>query len=163
MPTRPTVRDSATLCSATVEDTWTDRDLPVLDAVVRLLDQGNFLVTVRDIAGETGLEPETVDRALEALEGPYVVEYEQFATGGDPSSWRVRKVTAAARQAVGQWPTAEGLITRLTEALSDAAEHEPDPEQKSRLRAIASSLGGSARQIAIDVAARIVERQTGLG
>jgi len=128
-----------------------------------LLDQGDFLVTVRDIAGETGLESATVDRALEALEGPYVVEYEQFATGGDPSSWRVRKVTAAARQAVGQWPTAESLIARLTEALSEAAEHEPDPGQKSRLRAIASGLGGSARQIAIDVAARIVERQTGLG
>jgi hypothetical protein len=138
-----------------------ERDL-LADAVVRLLDQGNSRHSPGHRRG-TGLELATVDRALEALEGPYVVEYEQFATGGDPSSWRVRKVTATARQAVGQWPTAESLIARLTEALSEAAEHEPDPGQKSRLQAIASGLGGSARQIAIDVAARIVEHQTGLG
>lgn len=68
-----------------VESTWENRDLPVLDAIVRLLDQGSFSVSVRDVASETGFAPETVDRAIAALEGPFVVEYEQFATGGDPN------------------------------------------------------------------------------
>jgi hypothetical protein len=134
----------------------------VLDAVVRLLED-NFVVYVRDIAAETGIDPHDVDRALRALEGEYVGDYEQFATAGDPNSWHVGRVTAAARQAVGQWPTAESLVTQLAEAFSTAAERELDPEKKSRLRSIAGMLGGAGRQIAIDVAAKVVEHQMGVG
>ena len=60
-----------------MEDTWVSRDLPVLDAVVRLLDAGQFAVTVADIAGETGFDPKTVDRALDALHGTYVRKYRE--------------------------------------------------------------------------------------
>jgi hypothetical protein len=141
-----------------VEDTWANRELPVLDATVRLLED-DFRVCVRDIAAETGIDPRDVDRALRALEGEYVGEYQQLATGGDPNPWYVTSVTAAARQAVGQWPTAEDLITRLAEAFSTAAEHEPDPEKKRRLRSFAGMLGGAGRDIAVEVAARVIEHQ----
>jgi hypothetical protein len=42
-------------------------------------------------------------RPLEALEGTYVREYTRMAAGGDPNPWHIRRVTPAARRAVGQW------------------------------------------------------------
>jgi hypothetical protein len=39
----------------------------VLDTVIRLLNEGSFAVTVRDIAEATGFDPKDVDRALNAL------------------------------------------------------------------------------------------------
>lgn len=114
---------------------------PVLEAVVRLLDGGAWEVRIADLASETGLDVKAVDRALEALTGPYVVDYERLATGSIPDLWSVIKVTAAARRVVGQWPTAESLAERLAAAFSEAADTEQDPERKSRLRQLASFLG----------------------
>lgn len=142
-----------------MEDTWASRDLPVLDATVRLMETNN-LPAVRDIAAAAGMDIEATGRALEALEGTYV---DLSKSAGGPESWNVRAVSADARRAVGQWPTAESLITRLVEAFSTAADQEPDPEKKSRLRSIAGMLGGTGRQIAIDVAARVVEHTMGMG
>ena len=48
-------------------DTWSARDLPVLDATVSLLE-ASFMVTVSDIAGRTGLGEREVAAALEALD-----------------------------------------------------------------------------------------------
>jgi hypothetical protein len=47
--------------------------------------------------------------------------------------------------------------------LTDAAEREHDPERKNRLHAVAAGLGGSVRDIATDIMARIIEHKTGLG
>jgi DNA-binding MarR family transcriptional regulator len=146
-----------------MEDTWTSRDLPVLEAIVRLLDQGAYMVTVRELAGDTGLDPASIDRAITALEGQYVVEYEQFATAGDPNSWRVRQVTAEARRAVGQWPSPEGLVDALAEAFGSAAEQEPDSEKKSRLRQVGSFLSGTGRDVATEVVSKVILRSAGMG
>jgi hypothetical protein len=62
-----------------------------------------------EIAARTGLDVHEVDRAIEALHGTYIREYQRTLSGGDPSGWYVTKVTAAARRAVGQWPTAHAL------------------------------------------------------
>jgi hypothetical protein len=146
-----------------MEDTWVSRDLPVLDAVVRLLDDGAYTVAVIDIAGETGLDPNTVDRALDALHGPYVTEYKKLMTGGIPDTWYVTEVTAEARRVVGQWPTAESLAARLAEAFSQAADEEKDPERKSRLRQLAGFLGETGKDLAAEIIAKVIMRQTGMG
>lgn len=146
-----------------MEDTWVSRDLPVLDVVVRLLDNGAWQVTVADIAGETGLDPKAVDRALEALHGPYVAEYQRLATGGIPDLWSVTEVTSAARRVVGQWPTAESLAARLAEAFSEAADKEMDPERKSRLRQLANFLGETGKDLAAEIMAKVIMHQTGMG
>jgi hypothetical protein len=142
-----------------VEDTWASRDLPVLDATVRLLETMDF-PSARDIAAEAGMDAETTARALEALDGTFL---DLSRTLGSPENWHVNTVYAEARRAVGQWPTAESLITQLAGAFSTAAEREPDPEKKSRLRSIAGVLGGAGRDIAVEVAARVVEHQMGVG
>lgn len=146
-----------------MEATWVSRDLPVLDAVVRLLDGGEYAAYVRDIAVETGFEPDVVVRALDALDGAYVLDFDKFATGGDPNPWRVLGVTPAARQAVGQWPTAESLTARLAEAFSEAADEETDPERKGRLRQLASFLGETGKDVAAEIIAKVIMHQTGMG
>ena len=94
-----------------MEDTWASRDLPVLDATVRVMETNNF-PAVRDIAAAAGMDIETTGRALEALDGTYVG---LSRSAGGPESWNVRTVSADARRAVGQWPTAESLVTQLAE------------------------------------------------
>ena len=51
----------------------------------------------------------------EGLKGQYLTEYRKLATGGVPDSWYVTGVTPAARQAVGQWRTAESVTQRLSD------------------------------------------------
>jgi hypothetical protein len=137
-----------------VEDTWTGRDLPVLDATVSLLED-SYMVTVSDIAGRTGLELADVARALETLDPTYV-DFRKTETGGDPRFWYVLKATPEARREVGQWPTPESLIMRLSRGLSAAAEQETDADRKSLLTHTAGLLGDTLRDAAIEVAARIV-------
>ena len=68
-----------------VQDTWTNRDFPVLEAAVRLLDQADpQWISVREIAAETGLGEDTVARALIALHPRYVGEMDQFSGGPGP-------------------------------------------------------------------------------
>jgi hypothetical protein len=136
-----------------VEDTWGVRDVPVLRSVVELLDH-SYMVTVSDIAGRTGLELAEVARSLEAMDPTYV-DFRKTETGGDPTFWYVNKVTPEARRAVGQWPTAEGLVERLAQAFSAAADREQDAERHYQLRQAAGLLGETIRDVAVQVAASI--------
>jgi hypothetical protein len=137
-----------------VEDTWAGRDLPVLDATVSLLEY-SYMVTVSDIADRTGLEQAEVARALDAL-GPDYVDFRKTETGGDPRFWYVLKATPQARRAVGQWPTPEGMIARLADGLSLAADAETDPDRQSLLTHTAGLLAGPLHQVSVEVAARIM-------
>jgi hypothetical protein len=138
-----------------VEYTWASRDLPVLIAAVELTEEmypaGTF-PDGSDIAARAGLDIQAVGLALNALEGEFL---ELQRTGGF-EHWGIPAVTPDARRAVGQWPTAEGLIERLAAGLVLAADRESDPEQKGRLLAVARELGGAAKAIAINVASQIL-------
>jgi hypothetical protein len=125
----------------------------VLNAVVELLNH-SYMVTVSDIGERTGLDLAEVARSLDAMD-PTFVDFRKTETGGDPRFWYVNRVTPEARQAVGQWPTAEGLIDRLVEAFSDAADHEQDAERHYQLRQAAGLLGETVHDVAVRVAATI--------
>ena len=141
-----------------MDETWASRDLPVLDAVVSQLDdllpKGDVPEAI-DIATATGMEIAEVITALNALDGHYIELHKAL----EPSGWFVTSVTPTARRAVGQWPTGENLIERLAAGISRAAEEEPDPEQKRRLKTVARELGGAAKTIAINVASEILEHR----
>jgi hypothetical protein len=145
----------------TVEDTWAARELPVLNAAVALLEH-SYMVTVSDIAGRTGLDQADVARSLDALD-PVYVDFRKTETGGDPTFWYVHKVTPEARQAVGQWPTAESLIDRLARAFSAEAEREEDIERQYQLRQAAGLLAETVHDVAVRVAAAITGPSGGSG
>jgi hypothetical protein len=137
-----------------VQDTWAARDLPVLDATVSLLEQ-SYMVTVTDIAARTGLDAGAVAKALESLD-PVYVDFRKTTTGGDPRFWYVFKVTPEARRAVGQWPTAEALATRLAEELAAAAQQEPDAERQGLLSYAARLVGDTLRDATVRAAAQVL-------
>jgi selenocysteine lyase/cysteine desulfurase len=149
-----------------MEDTWVRRDLPVLDTIVTLLDKpGTFAVSVAEIAGHTGLDPHEVDRAIEAMSGAYISKYQRTMSGGDPSGWYVTKVTSAARRAVGQWPTAQSLAITVVDGVTAAADHaqdEPDAQRRSILRKIGDAVGGTGRDVAVDVVTKAIEHKFGI-
>ena len=146
-----------------MEDTWASRDFPVLEAIVRLLDQGAPVVRVCDISDDTGLDPKDVDRAITALTGPYVVRYNHMSSGGDPNPWWVGKVSASARRVVGQWPTPQSIVDRFARAFDAAAEAEPDAEKKGRLRQVADFFTSTGREVATEVASKVILRSAGMG
>lgn len=133
-----------------MHDTWASRDLPVLDATVGLLEE-SYMVTVSDIAARTGVDEEAVARALEALD-PLYVDFRKTTTGGDPRFWYVFKATPAARQAVGQWPTGDALITRLAAELTAAGQQESDGERKGLLAYAARLVGDELRDACVRAA-----------
>ena len=125
----------------------------MLGAVVELLDH-SYMVTVSDVAEKTGLDLAEVARSLEAMD-PTFVDFRKTETGGDPRFWYVNRVTPEARQAIGQWPTAESLVDRLVKAFSEAADHEEDAERHYQLRQVAGLLGETVRDVAVRVTATI--------
>jgi predicted ArsR family transcriptional regulator len=143
-----------------VHDTWATRELPVLDATVKLLEE-SYMVTVSDIATQTGLDAPTVARSLEALDPAYV-DFRKTETGGDPTFWYVLKVTPQARRAVGQWPTPDSFVTRLAEELSAAAGQEEDAERKGLLSYAARLIGDTLRDVAVRAAGQVLAPSTDL-
>jgi hypothetical protein len=137
-----------------VQDTWAARDLPVLDATVSLLEQ-SYMVTVTDIAARTGLDEGAVAKALESMD-PVYVDFRKTTTGGDPRFWYVFKVTPEARRAVGQWPTAEALASRLAEELAAAARQETDAERQGLLTYAARLVGDTLREATVRAAAQVL-------
>jgi hypothetical protein len=133
-----------------VESTWETRDLPVLDAIVRYFDEddGPEIPEVETFARITGMDPGQVARAVRALSPRFV---KTQATLGGLMSVAIMGVTDEARQVVGQWPSPEVWVDRLVQALHEAAEREPDPERRGRLRAMAEGLGGFTRDVAVGV------------
>jgi hypothetical protein len=133
-----------------MESTWESRDLPVLDAIVRYFDEhdGAEIPDVATFAKFTGMDPTQVARAVRALSPRFI---KTQASLGGLMEVAVMGVTDEARQAVGQWPSPEVLVERLVQALREAAEREPDPERRGRLRALAEGLGGFARDVAVGV------------
>jgi hypothetical protein len=61
----------------------------------------------------------------------------------------ITSVTERALRVTEQWPSPQSLVGELVAALNRAAEEEPDPETKSKLKQAAQTLGGVALQIAI--------------
>ena len=137
-----------------MDDTWAARDLPVLAATVALLEE-SYMVTVSDIAARTGLAEQAVARAMEALD-PAFVDFRKTTTGGDPTFWYVHKATPAARQAVGQWPTADSLISALADELSVAAQNEQDEQRKGLLIYAARLIGDTLRDVSVRAAVAVL-------
>lgn len=142
-----------------MEDTWANRDLPVLTYLVQQLDDPDtYWVEAASIPVALGLSERDVKAALTALgsadpvyiEGNDVAEFRHYV--------RITGVTERARRAVGAWPTAEGLADSLLAALDRAADAEPDPAKKSRIKQVSGLLGGALRDVAVEVAGAALAR-----
>jgi hypothetical protein len=144
-----------------MESTWEGRDLPVLEAVVRLFDTRPEVtwVTVKGIADDVGMQPIEVYRAAKALSPTYLIFRETLAD--EPEPHRIEGVTDEARRAVGQWPSPASVADRIVRELLDAADREPDEAKRTKLRAAADALGGLGRDLLVNVIANMATKPIG--
>jgi hypothetical protein len=138
-----------------VADTWDARDHPILCAIVEMSDDGMWYIEPPVIAEYTGIGVETVKAGLRALalEDPPFFEYSD-RTGMGQSQREIGGIhnpTGHARRMVGTWPKPEDRITEMIAVLWEAAEREPDPEQKSLLRKAAAYMAGIPRDVAVGI------------
>jgi len=132
-----------------LEPSWDSRELPILRAALRRLDAGKDAAEFADIREETGLVDDQIwagMKALESADPPYIERI-----GSD-----IWGVSERARRELGTWPTPEALVDQLAAALTEAAEAEREPENKTRLMAAAQVLGGMAKDVAVGVLVRYV-------
>lgn len=130
------------------DDTWTNRDLPVLRAAVELYEEHGRGPRVSAIEARTGFDTDTVQRALRALYTEPFFEKSAGSWGG--GMIMVGAPTSEALRVAGQWPSPEGQLERLIAAIEDAAEDSTrQDEERSRLGQLALSLRGAAYQIAV--------------
>jgi len=113
------------------------------------------MVTVSDVAARTGFDVQVVAKALEALD-PVYVDFRKTTTGGDPRFWYVFKVTPEARRAVGQWPSAESLASRLAAELAAAAQQETNGERQGLLAYAARLIGDTLRDATVRAAREVL-------
>jgi hypothetical protein len=140
-----------------MESTWTTRDQPVLDAIVRYFDEhdGPEIPDVETFAKLTRMGPGQVARAVRALSPRFI---KTQATYGGPMNVAIVGITDEAREKVGQWPTPESVADRIVAALLEAAEQEPDERKRTKLRAAAETLGSFGRDLLINVAANVATK-----
>ncbi|OBH34569.1 hypothetical protein A5692_12905 [Mycobacterium sp. E342] len=132
-----------------VADTWTNRDLPVLKAVVEIFEAtGKTKIGPSEIAAKANLDPETTERALRALyREPYL---EPASTDFGGHFVAVGPPTGDALRVAGQWPTPENLLERLVAALDAAGDDESfDEPERSKLKQAAAWLGSFASGVAV--------------
>lgn len=147
-----------------MHDTWLPRDLPVLAAIVTAFDQPErYHLPIQELTGICELPEEDVQAAVRALaesNPPYI-----RSTGAAQLTYPViiSGVTERARRTVGQWPSAESLVTQLAEGLSAAAEHEIDPKKRRGFREAAKIIGGTGRDIVTEIMAKIIMSKTRMG
>src|SRR5581483_9261812 len=137
-----------------LRETWTTRELPILRHVTARLDSGAQEIGFGEIREALGLEVQEIQlgvHALEDAEPPYLRARWQPVGMGRSTSGMVMFVTERARRELGTWPTAEGLVSELAEALRQAADRAPESEEKSKMRSAAEALSGFARDVAVAV------------
>lgn len=140
------------------------RDLLVLDAIVTVFDKPDRnQMRMPEVVELCGLPEGEVQAALRVLANatpPYIT-----GTGVSGLAYPViiSDVTERARRAVAQWPTPESLVNQVVNGLREAAANEPDPGKKRALRKAASVLGDTAKDVATEIAAKIIVHAGGIG
>ncbi len=120
-------------------DTWFRRDLPVLRAVARLVDEpkhGGAPYLLGSVVPGSGLPKEQVVAAAKALAAAGYIEP---LTNHAGDIVRITGISAEARRLAGLWPTPQSEWERLVEQLTARAENAPTDVERARWRAFADA------------------------
>lgn len=139
-----------------MESTWEPRDLPVLEAIVRLTEQLGHSVTPAQISSDTGLDARDVTLAITALKGENTPLISTGPRTGAGHYTLVGGATGEARRRVGAWPTPENLAAKVADAILEAAATEQNPEKKTKLQALASVIKDTGREVFTDAIAKTI-------
>lgn len=137
-------------------ETWHTRDLPVLTAIVNLLQRHGRPTGPQEIAAEAGLSiDETMSalRWLDKAKPPYFRSVVPYATD---TPARIVDLEERALREVGQWPREQAVGEALVRELKAAIAAEPDPVKRTKYQALLDAVS----QIGAAVAGEVVVRAT---
>ena len=119
-------------------DVWFTRDLPVLRAIVRLLDEPphGSAPYLGAVVPASGLPRPQVVSAANAL---VTAGYAQALTNHAGEIVRFTAISAEARRLAGLWPTPQGEWERLLEQLEARASQAMTEVERGRWRAMADA------------------------
>ncbi|MGY2001876.1 hypothetical protein [Blastococcus sp. SYSU DS1024] len=120
-------------------DVWFTRDLPVLRAIARLVDEpkhGGAPYLLGSVVPGSGLPKAEVVAAAKALASAGYIEP---LTNHAGDIVRITAISAEARRLAGLWPTPQGEWERLLEQLTARAENAPTELERQRWRAFADA------------------------
>jgi hypothetical protein len=120
-------------------DVWFTRDLPVLRAIARLVDEGEHggsPYLLGQVVPASGLPKADVVAAARSLVS---AGYAEALTNHAGDIVRFTAVSPEARRLSGLWPTPQGEWDRLLEQLTARAEHAPTEVERQRWRAFADA------------------------
>jgi hypothetical protein len=139
---------------------WETRDRPLLEAIAAADAEGRRVTYSTELVEATGLSPRDTQAGLQALYDAAMIDGADVGdqVGFDLMDIRLRE---RGRRASGQWPSHDpyedfiGLIeSRLTS--------ETDPDARSELERLVSSLGGFSKDVIANLLATLIGRQAGL-
>lgn len=139
-------------------EVWTTRNYPVLREVGRQIDAGIATPTRESVMQATGLSEEEVIRAGEALKRRGLVD--TIDLFGAPAL-RFKDVSGEAYLVTGLHPDGDDAISKLVDALRQAADQQSDPSEKSKLRALADGIGGVSRDVMAGVLTAVLSGAAG--
>ena len=121
-----------------LDDVWFFRDLPVLRAVARLVDEPKHggAPYLGQVVPASGLpKPDVVSAARSLATAGYV----EVLTNVAGDIVRFTGISPEARRLAGLWPTPQGEWERLREQLAARAEQAPTDVERARWRALADA------------------------
>lgn len=136
-------------------DTWHSRDLPVLRVVCETLDRaaGGAMGPGR-IPERTGLDESDVRRALANLDRSGRIRGKKVA-GGEYGL--ITDVSEQALRDVGMWPTPDGALDRMIEALERLAnDADQDDDTRTRARKALDAFTSGSRTVGLSVATAVI-------
>jgi len=119
-------------------DTWFTRDLPVLRAIARLVDEPKYGGNpyLGQVVPASGLAKADVVAAARALVSAGYVEVLTTYSG---EIVRFTGISPEARRLAGLWPTPQGEWERLLEQLAVRAGHAPTDVERERWRRLSEA------------------------
>ena len=138
-------------------DTWFVRDLPVLRAIARLVDEprhGGAPYLLGSVVPGSGLPKADVVAAAKALAAAGYIEP---LTNHDGDIVRITGISAEARRLTGLWPTPQGEWERLLEQAATRAEKAPTDVERQRWRAFTDA----AQEVGPDAGALLMQALVG--
>jgi hypothetical protein len=130
-----------------VTETWYQRDLPVLRAVVELADiKTGGPISNAEIASATGFDSETVRRALHSLLAEDPPFFEAMGSYADKAD-AVSRISGHAKRVAGAWPTPESLADAVRDAIVQAAAEEMQPEKRNFLETLGMFIAEGGRDV----------------
>jgi hypothetical protein len=128
-------------------DTWTDRELRILESIAQLEDEvkQSWNLTDELVIQQTGIERRQVHRSLRSLQDGGYLTYEDASsmTGDGMAAIELRGM---GRREIGQWPNtdpADGFLRALQQVIATTE----DPDERTRIQKLLSAAGDVTKQV----------------